>query len=163
MKGRSDVDTRPPGLFPSSPAVTVPAGVSLRGEGAGLRPTARQRGAQGHAGGEAPQRLPGEVGWEGRGLRRLRRFGSVDFMIVRCCEPPAGRHAGLRVRAGHRAAVGGGGGVRGVARHRLVLPHHLRAAPGQKVSLCLSEISLGAPFWLCFFFSVSLIEWKACE
>lgn len=45
----------------------MPAGVSLRGESSGLRPPARQRGAESHAGGEAPQRLPGNV-------RPRRRF-----------------------------------------------------------------------------------------
>lgn len=53
--------------FRSLTNVNVPAGVSLRGESPGLRPPARQRGAESHAGGEAPQRLPGNV-------RPRRRF-----------------------------------------------------------------------------------------
>lgn len=39
--------------------VNVPAGVSLRGASPGLRPHSRQRRAQSHSGGEAPERLPG--------------------------------------------------------------------------------------------------------
>lgn len=65
---------------------------------------------------------------------RLGRFGSVQLTWFVAIER-AGRHAGLRVRAGRRGPVGGGGGVCGAGRNGLVLPHYLRAAPGQKASL----------------------------
>lgn len=42
-----------------------------------------------------------------------------------CEQTHTGRHPGLRVRAGHRGPVGGGGGDRGAGRYRLVLPHYL--------------------------------------
>lgn len=117
--------------FRSFTNITVPAGVSLRGESPGLRPHSRQRGAQSHSGGEAPERLPGN---DSAAIQQVFFLHSRRHIRELFVNKHTGRHPGVRMCAGHRGPVGGGGGVRGAGRNGLVLPHYLQTAPGQEVS-----------------------------